>query len=85
MDFLFGLFFLATSAIFIVFGIKLFLHDNNEFKHNHILSGGLANTLVGSVNESKAHSSDEISRGFTIDVRSGELVPCSQLSREVIK
>ena len=85
MDFLLGLCFLATSAFFIVFGIKLFLHDDNDFKHNHILSGGLANTIVGTVNEKKAYFSDEISRGFTIDVRSGEVVPCSQLSRDVIK
>ena len=85
MSAIFGLVLLVVGIATLVFGIQVFSHDRSEFEHNHRITGNLANAITGSLNENEVCSPDEISKGFTIDTRTNELVPCNQLSRESIK
>ena len=85
MDTILGLILLAISIATLVFGIQVFFHNASDFKHNHKITGGLSNAISGTLNNSKVSSPDEISLGFTMDLRTRELVPCSQLSKESIK
>lgn len=85
MSALIGLALLVMGIATLVFGIQVFSHDKGEYEHNHKITGNLANAISGSLNEAETCSPDEISKGFTIDTRTNELVPCNQLSRESIK
>jgi hypothetical protein len=80
-----GLITLVFSIFVLAFGIQLFLHDKNEFAHNHAVTGSLKNAIAGNLDEKQIRSSEELSEGFTMDLRNRELVPCNQLTRESIK
>jgi len=84
MSFVFGITLLVLGIAFVAIAVQLFLHDKHSYAHNHKITGSLSNAIAGSMNESAATSPDELSKGFTIDTRTGELVPCNQLSRESI-
>jgi len=84
LSFIFGVIIFSVSVLFVLFGLSLFAEPKASFEHNSRVTGSLKNALVGDINNDFAFSSDEISKGFTIDTRNGELVACSQLSREAI-
>ena len=79
-----GLTLLTVGIVVAVFGLKLATHDQYEFNHNHRVSNSLKHAVLGEMNQAASRSKDEVSRGFTVDVRTGEIAPCSQLSKESI-
>jgi hypothetical protein len=85
MSAILGLILLVIGIAALVFGIQVLFHDKNDFKHNHKITGNLSNAISGTLDKTKVSSPDEISLGFTMDMRTSELVPCSQLSKESIK
>ena len=85
MSAILGLMLLAIGIAALVFGIQVFFHNSSDYKHNHKVTGNLSNAISGTLDKSKVSSPDEISLGFTMDLRTRELVPCSQLSKESIK
>ncbi|MFB2643422.1 hypothetical protein ACE02D_14115 [Shewanella bicestrii] len=85
MELIIGIGSLVIAAALLVFGVQLLVHDRSEFDRNHAISGGLSNAIIGKLNDTHICTADEVSRGFTIDTRNGELVPCSQLAKEAIK
>ena len=80
-----GMVLLSLSVLFLVLGFRVFIKPKSEYMHNHKLTGSVRNALQGDINHAFASSPEDISKGFTIDLRNGELVSCSQLSREAIK
>lgn len=80
-----GMVLLSLSVLFFVLSFKVFTKSRAEYKHNHKLTGSVSKALQGNIDHNLACSPEEISKGFTIDSRNGEFVPCSQLSREAIK
>ncbi|MBO7926766.1 hypothetical protein J5X91_10880 [Pseudoalteromonas sp. K222D] len=82
---IFGMILLSLSIFIFILGFRVFIKPKNEYIHNHKITGSVSNALQGGINYSLASSPEEISKGFTVDVRNGELVSCSQLSREAIK
>jgi hypothetical protein len=84
MGVLFGLTLLTMGIATLVISIQVLTHDKDAYAHNHKITGSVLNAVSGTLDESKSSSPDEISNGFTIDTRTGELVPCNQLSRESI-
>lgn len=80
-----GMVLLSLSILLLVLGLKVLSKPKSEYVHNHKLTGSVSNALQGNMNHTSASSPEEISKGFTVDLRNGELVSCSQLSREAIK
>lgn len=84
MSVIFGLALLVIGIATLVISIQVLTHDKDVYAHNHSITGNISNAISGTLDESKSCSPDEVSNGFTIDIRTGELVPCNQLSRESI-
>jgi len=82
MNTILALLLMALGLFVIVFSIRISRIDKYEYQHNHRVSSNLRSVATGKMNEKFTRSKDEISRGFTVDIRSGELIPCSQLSKE---
>jgi hypothetical protein len=84
MSILLGLFLLVIGIAMFTFGAQIFFHDKALYAHNHKITGSVRNAISGSMEESQTSSPVELSKGFTIDTRTRELIPCSQLSHESI-
>lgn len=84
MNYIIGIPLLIFGIAMLVIGIQILFEDKNKFNHNHKITGNLSNALVGNVDESQAITSDEITHGMVVDIRTGELVMTTQLSREAI-
>jgi multisubunit Na+/H+ antiporter MnhG subunit len=84
MSIVFGLIFLLIGTAIIALGIQVIFHNKDLYAHNHKITGCVSNAISGSLNEAATLSPVEISKGFTVDMRNRELLPCNQLSRESI-
>lgn len=84
MSVIIGLTILVMGIATLVISIQVLTHDKDAYAHNHSITGNIANAISGTLDESKSCSPDEVANGFNIDIRTGELVPCNQLSRESI-
>jgi hypothetical protein len=84
MSVILGLTLLVIGIVTLVISIQVLTHDKDSYAHNNKITGNIFNAISGSLDESKSCSPDEVSNGFTIDIRTDELVPCNQLSRESI-
>ena len=80
-----GFLLLSLFTMTFVFGFKVFSKPKVEHARNHAITGSVSNALRGEINVAKAESPEDVAKGFTVDIRNGELVACSQLSREAIK
>lgn len=81
---LMGLMVLVLGIALIAFSIQLFMHDKDEFAHNHDITESVSNAITGQLNLDRSPFPERMSRGFYRDIRTNRLVPCSQISREGI-